>query len=104
MSNFTNLDGGIDLELIRFDKFNANIPAAEVPSGPLVTMSDLQEDSTKSFYLPSGETFEDVDETKKNGISLLGDKIYLNYYGVTVTTSLDRNENRQLAECRDFRI
>jgi len=111
MKNFLNVEGGIELQLVSFDKFNANIPATDVPSGPLVSMSDLKEQGSQSYYtvtilayLPSGKVFNDVNEGKMNGVSLLGNKIYLNYYGVTVATSLDRNENRELSQCRDFRI
>jgi len=111
MSNFINLEGGIEVELIRFDKFDADIPASEVPSGPLVSMSDIVTTSlpnhytvTVLAYLPSGKTFKKVDETKKNGVSLKEEIIYLNYYGATVVTTVDRNGNRDLSLCRDFRI
>ncbi len=101
----------ITLEKIEFEKLKEGISFKDKPQGPLVNMSDVETGNHEPFivtilaYLPNNTLHEvcfspsviDKLELKKN-------YIYLTYYGVKVVTYLDRNDNRQLIDCRDFRV
>ena len=104
MSTTTN---GVTLNLVQFLEFDTNIPAANKPSGPLVNISDVESGNDTPYmltvlaYLPSN-TLNSVENT--SGLPLKGDKIYLNYYGITPTTILKKDGTTGTIDCRDFRV
>ncbi|CAM1343594.1 hypothetical protein [Tenacibaculum amylolyticum] len=100
----------ITLTLRDFKKFDTNIPAANKPSGPLVNVSDIESGAYNPYtvtvlaYLPGDQVLKPVElgDDVVNSISLDNNLIYLTYYGVEVVTVTDRNQNRQLVDCRKF--
>ena len=101
----------IALTLKDFKVFDTNIPAENKPEGPLVNMSDLETGIENPYtvtvlaYLPSNQLNSVCFSPEViNKLELIKKDIYLTYYGVKVVTTLDRNQNRQLVDCRDFRV
>lgn len=100
----------ITLTLRDFKKFDTDIPAENKPSGPLVNVSDKESGTHNPYrvtvlaYLPGDQVFKPVElgDDVVNSISLMDNLIYLTYYGVEVVTVTDRNQNRQLVDCRNF--
>ena len=94
------------------------LPSEQIVGGPgplvnmyLATTGDYKGKYivTVLAYLPSKPTkqFNNVKVSPNTeGISLdlegLEKKVYLTYNGVKVITTRDRNDNRQLVDCRDF--
>ena len=107
MGNPVNVNG-VTLTLKNFKKFDANISVDNVPTGPLVNMSRIEEgNSTTPYtvtvlaYLPDNP-LNSVDNT--SGLQLQGNEIYLNYYGVTPTRILNKDGGYDTVSCRDFRV
>ena len=104
MSVTTN---GVTLKLVQFLEFDTNIPAENKPSGPLVNVSEAENGNNIPYtltvlaYLPSN-TLNPVENT--NGLSLKGDTIYLNYYGITPVEILNKEGSTNTIKCRDFRV
>ncbi len=101
----------ISFKLKDFEKLKEGILFENKPKGPLVNMSDVEKGSYKPFmvtilaYLPSNELNKVcLSPDVINKLELLKNYIYLTYYGVKVVTTTDRNGNRQLVDCRDFRV
>ena len=98
---------GITLTLNDFRKFDTNISANDVPTGPLVNMSGNEDTQSTPFtvtvlaYLPDN-VLNPVDNT--SGLQLQGDEIYLNYYGVTPTEIFNKEGGYTTINCRDFRV
>ncbi|WP_422090119.1 hypothetical protein [Tenacibaculum ovolyticum] len=98
---------GVTLNLVQFLEFDTNIPAANKPSGPLVNISDVEGGNNTPYtvtvlaYLPSN-TLNPVENT--NGLQLKEDLIYLDYYGITATTILNKEGGTATIQCRDFRV
>ncbi|TDQ29748.1 hypothetical protein [Tenacibaculum caenipelagi] len=107
MENPVNVNG-VTLELKYFRKFDTNISADNVPTGPLVNMSRVETGNnatpnivTVLAYLPDN-TLNPVDNT--SGLQLQGDEVYLNYYGVTPTQIVNKDGGYDTVSCRDFRV
>lgn len=101
---------GLTLTLKDFKQFDTNIPKQFKPTGPLVNVSDLEGTIDTPYtvtvlaYLPGGQELNDIPVERRTGLPLQGNQIYLNYEGVKVVTTTDRNGNRQLVDCRNFKV
>lgn len=100
---------GVTLTLLDFQKFNnANVPAANRATGPLVNASGTEGGNATPFtvtvlaYIPSNKPLNPVDNT--SGLSLQGNQIYLNYYGTVNMQTLNKNGGFDTVSCRDFRV
>jgi len=90
------------------------VPSDQVVNGPGPSVNMYQRKDGKYIvtvlaYLPNFPitAFKvPTNPTNVIGVSLelegLEDKVYLNYYGVETIVSTDRNDNRQLSDCRNF--
>lgn len=98
---------GIQLTLKNFNKLDTWVQASQVPTGPLVNISALEGKPNTPYtvtvlaYLPV-YILKNVRNT--SGLSLMGDLIYLNYYGGTLVKVIDKGGEEQEVLCRDFRI
>lgn len=108
MGNPVTVDG-VTLTLVKVQKFNnANLPVANIASGPLVNTSSTENNNSSPFtvtvlaYIPSNQQMNAVDNT--SGLSLQGNQIYLNYYGTVNMNVLNKNGGTDTVLCRDFRV
>lgn len=105
MSVTTN---GLTLSLVQFFEFDTNIASTNKPSGPLVNISDVEGGNATPYkitvlaYLPSGNTLNPVENT--SGLSLQGNEIYLNYYGIKSVEILNKEGGTGTIQCRDFQL
>ncbi|WP_435262452.1 hypothetical protein [Tenacibaculum sp. nBUS_03] len=97
----------VTLSLVKFEKFDSNIPAANKPNGPLVNISGAEGGNSTPYtvtvlaYLPDN-TLNRVDNT--SGLQLQGDQIYLNYYGINPVQVLNKNGGTDNLQGREFRV
>ncbi|CAL2079363.1 conserved protein of unknown function [Tenacibaculum sp. 190524A02b] len=103
---------GITLTLKDFKQFQqANIPKENKPTGPLVNVSDLEGTTDTPYtvtvlaYVPSNPEGGFGSVKNRSGLQLPANfELFLNYDGVEVVTTTDRNKNRQLVDCRNFLV
>ncbi|MCT4699360.1 hypothetical protein [Tenacibaculum haliotis] len=105
MSITTN---GVTLTLIKFEKFETNIPVENKPTGPLVNISGAEGNNNTPYavtvlaYLPDTTILSPINNT--TGLQLQGNEIYLNYYGINPVSILNKQGGGDIVQGRDFRI
>ncbi|CAM1334591.1 hypothetical protein [Tenacibaculum aestuariivivum] len=99
---------GVTLELIKFEKFETNIPEVNKPTGPLVNISGAEGSNSTPYtvtvlaYLPDNTTLNPINNT--SGLQLQGNEIYLNYYGINPVSILNKEGGVDIVQGRDFRV
>ncbi len=98
---------GLKLTLRNFNKLDKWVQSDQVPTGPLVNISDIEGTTDTPYtvtvlaYLPDNK-LNKVENT--SGLSLQSDLIYLNYYGGVVVKTTNKGGEEVDLLCRDFRV
>ena len=101
---------GLTLTLKDYEKLKTSIAAADIATGPLVHMSTPEEGDneytvTVLAYVPSGKTLNPIPQANRTGLSLNGNKLYLNYVGPINVESFDKADGSFTQKvCRDFLV
>ncbi|CAM1366335.1 conserved hypothetical protein [Tenacibaculum litopenaei] len=101
----------LNITLDAFQAFDTNIPQNLIADGPLVNAEATTIEGKSGFtvtalaYIPSGE-FNPVviGPEVVNSVALMSNVLYLNYYGVAVVKTENREGGIQENLSRDFRI